>query len=141
MALPKILPPASGSAIKTAIASKTNKNSAIESFLGEMFQYRDMAHLAHLSTTSYAAHMALNDLYDGLLDQIDALFETAQTDGLLNVTIPSSSTSASGPEVAKAILDCVNSNRPNFPHSFQQQILDNIEELASKTIYKLKFLN
>ena len=32
----------------------------------KLFNARDVIHLAHLKTPSYAAHKALNDLYDAL---------------------------------------------------------------------------
>lgn len=110
----------------------------IPTFIGTLFQFRDRIHLAHLATGSYAAHVALNDAYEGLLDQIDTLTETAQSEGLLKITIPQSD--PSNETVVQDLLAFVRTNRNIFPYSYQQQILDNIEELASKTIYKLKFL-
>lgn len=112
----------------------------IPTFLGTLFQYRDKFHLAHLNTTSYAQHVALNDLYEGILDQIDTLVETAQAEGLLSISIPQSSTSDSNVGSVKELLDYVRMNRNIFMYSYQQQILDNIEELLSRTIYKLTYL-
>lgn len=107
-------------------------------FIGTLFQFRDRIHLAHLSTTSYASHIALNDLYEGLLDQIDTLTETAQAEGLLKITIPQSD--PSDESVAQELLDFVRTNRYIFPYSYQSQIIDNIEEMASKSVYKIRFL-
>jgi len=42
------------------------------------FAARDAAHFAHLSTKSYAAHMALGDFYEGVLDAADAFIECYQ---------------------------------------------------------------
>ena len=112
----------------------------IESFLGELFMYRNLIHLAHLNTQSYATHVALNDLYEGLLEHIDTLVETAQTETILNISIPGCNSSEANVSCANSLLDCVRSKRYVFPHSFQQNICDEIEELTSKTIYKLKFL-
>jgi hypothetical protein len=112
----------------------------IESFIGELFMYRNLIHLAHLSTQSYAAHNALSDLYTGLLEHIDTLAETAQTETILNISIPSCNCGEANVSCANMLLECVRAKRYVFPNSFQQNICDEIEELASKTIYKLKFL-
>lgn len=126
--------------LKSAQVSQVTSGLDIPSFLGTLFQFRDKIHLAHLHTTSYAAHKATETLYKSLLDQIDTLVETAQTDTLLSITIPQSDSNSSNEQVANDLLNFVRTNRGVFPYSFQQQILDNIEELASKTVYKLKFL-
>lgn len=110
----------------------------IPTFIGTLFQFRDRIHLAHLATTSYAQHVALNDLYEGLLDQIDTLVETAQSEGLLKITIPQSD--PSNESVVKELLDFVRMNRNIFPYSYQQQILDNVEEITNRTLYKITFL-
>lgn len=46
-----------------------------EIVLGQLFQSRDIMHLTHLATTSYAEHKALNKAYDGLLSLLDDLIE------------------------------------------------------------------
>lgn len=115
-----------------------NTSMDIPTFIGTLFQFRDRIHLAHLATGSYAVHVALGECYEGLLDQIDTLTESAQSEGLLKITIPQSD--PSNETVVQDLLAFVRMNRNIFPYSYQQQILDNIEELASKTIYKLKFL-
>jgi len=44
-------------------------------FIGTMFQSRDIMHIAHLQTTSFAEHKALNAYYDGILDLTDKFVE------------------------------------------------------------------
>lgn len=46
-----------------------------EIVLAQLFQSRDIMHLAHLQTVSYAEHKALNEYYDGILDLTDTLAE------------------------------------------------------------------
>ncbi len=116
-----------------------NKTMDIPSFIGTLFQFRDRIHLVHLNTNSYSAHKALNSLYEDLLDIIDTLVESAQTDQLLNITIPQSQTS-NDLSVVQELLDFVRTNRGTFPYSFQQNELDNLELKVSSTLYKLKFL-
>ena len=44
-------------------------------FIGMLFQSRDMMHIAHLQTTSFAEHKALNGYYDSILDLTDKFSE------------------------------------------------------------------
>jgi hypothetical protein len=44
-------------------------------FIGMLFQSRDMMHIQHLQTTSFAEHKALNGYYDELLDLTDKFTE------------------------------------------------------------------
>lgn len=111
----------------------------IEQFLGTLFQYRDKIHLAHLSTNSYAAHVALNESYESLIDFIDDLVETAQSDKILSLTIPQSSTSDSQNSVQE-LLDFVQNNKYVFTESYQLNILDELTSSLKNTIYKLKHL-
>ena len=121
---------------------KQKEGSDISIFIGHLFTFRNDIHLAHLNTKSYAKHIALNELYTGMLDIIDNLAETAQTDKLLNITIPASMTSNTEPlTMVESMLSYIRENRQTFPYSFQQNEIDNLELLLSKTIYKLKFLN
>ena len=51
-------------------------------FFSKIFEARQMAHIYHLQVKgdmgSHAAHTALNEYYDGLLDLLDELIETYQ---------------------------------------------------------------
>jgi len=49
-----------------------------EEFVGMALLGRDMAHLAHWKTKSYAEHKALNTFYDELLELIDGFVEQYQ---------------------------------------------------------------
>lgn len=49
-----------------------------EQFVSLGLLARDLAHLAHWKTKSYAEHKALNEFYDGLLDAIDGFVEQYQ---------------------------------------------------------------
>ena len=49
-----------------------------EEFVGLALLGRDMAHLAHWKTKSYAEHKALNTFYDELLELIDGFVEQYQ---------------------------------------------------------------
>jgi hypothetical protein len=117
-----------------------NLPKTIEGFLGKMFQFRDRIHLAHLSVTSFAQHLALDDVYKSMLDTIDTLVESAQTDNILTITIPESTTNPNS-NILQECLDYIRANRYVFPYSFQQNEIDSLEQLLSSNIYKIKFLH
>ena len=56
---------------------ETPMNSSLK-FIGRLFELRDAAHVEHLKTRSFAAHSALNTLYDDLLDLADGFVESYQ---------------------------------------------------------------
>jgi hypothetical protein len=47
-------------------------------FIKTLFKARDIAHIIHLGTNSYAAHVAMNDLYNQLVEHADRFAETYQ---------------------------------------------------------------
>ena len=54
------------------------ENFSISDLICGLFAARDAAHELHLKTRSFAQHMALGDLYDGLVEMADAVAETHQ---------------------------------------------------------------
>lgn len=58
----------------------------METIIGQLFEARDIAHIFHLRTRSFAQHLALNDLYDALLESADAVAEQWQGKyGVMNI--------------------------------------------------------
>lgn len=53
-------------------------NGSMGLFVKTLFKARDTAHIMHLGTHSYAAHIALNDLYESLVEHADRFAETYQ---------------------------------------------------------------
>ena len=109
-------------------------------FIGKLFETRDVAHLAHLKTKSYAQHIALGDYYDGLLDLVDSFTESYQgLYGLLNLEVLKGI--ISDPIVLiEALYKYIDGNRSIFKESFLQNVLDEIQQLNAQTLYKLKNL-
>ena len=111
-----------------------------ETCLGLLFQSRDIVHLTHLQTTSYAEHKALNKLYDGLLDLIDELTETyfGTVGKRLNIKIPASEY-MNGKAHCIFMRDYLMKHRGIFGESNThiQNIIDEIIALYSKTLYLL----
>ena len=115
----------------------------IQQFIGLLFASRDYAHKAHLNTDSFAAHMALGDFYDGIIDLADSLAETWMGRNLQKVgEIPVINPPKGEPlQVMKRLLDVVQDTRDFCDNdSVLSNIVDEIEQLYSSTIYKLRFL-
>lgn len=116
----------------------------INDFIGLLFLARDIAHTTHLSTRSYAKHMALGGFYEEIISLADSLAEAYQGRNGLIGKIPLQSVKTSGDiikflegqleeiEVGRkyAVGDC----------SALQNIVDEIVALYLSTLYKLKFL-
>ena len=61
----------------------------MDNIITTLFAARDAAHLLHLRTRSFAAHLALGDLYDALVDLADTLAEGYQGKyGILQIPAP-----------------------------------------------------
>ena len=52
--------------------------SMVAELVDRVFDDRDEAHREHWNTRSYAAHVALGDFYDAVIDKIDAFVEAYQ---------------------------------------------------------------
>jgi hypothetical protein len=61
----------------------------METLISQLFAARDTAHLLHLKSRSFAKHLALNDLYDALLEAADSIAEVYQGKyGIMNIPNP-----------------------------------------------------
>lgn len=110
-------------------------------FFGQLFQSRDIAHLCHLNTRSFAEHKALNEYYDGLLDLIDSLLESYQgslsNGGRVNIVIPSSEYCNIQMHLT-SVKQYISTHRYTvFKESQLQNIVDEILALIDKTNYLL----
>ena len=108
--------------------------------LAQLFQSRDIMHLAHLQTTSYATHKALQEYYEGILDLTDNLHETyiGTLGKRVNIKIPASE--YINPEShLKYLKDYIMQHRGVFgkDNTHLQNIIDEIISLIAKTQYLL----
>lgn len=116
----------------------------IANFLSTLMASRNQAHIFHLQTPSFAAHKALNEYYDDIVDLIDKYAEEAQGRyGIVRgYTVP--------PQVYEddsavkyfiGLLKFVDTIRQSLPQDGNlNNIVDEISGLISGTVYKLKFL-
>jgi hypothetical protein len=105
-------------------------------FIGQLFQSRDMMHIAHLQTTSFAEHKALNAYYDGILELTDNFTEVYfGRFKRVEIVIPEAKVMSSV-EHMKEMQQLIDGERNNYPSELQN-IMDEMLGLVNKTLYLL----
>lgn len=124
------------------VSNKNNKTSLAKA-IGFLFMSRDYAHKAHLKTSMYSTHVALNELYTDLLEYTDELAEVAQgvfgkldipeykIEGNINDPI---STLQKHINTFMSMVDSCESRAIN-------KIIDEIEAIYYRTLYKIAELS
>jgi hypothetical protein len=109
------------------------------------FTTRNLLHFAHLSTKSYAAHMALGSLYDDIVEKVDGIAETMQGKfGLLEgLSQPASSMPSDIVKHVEEEMEWMCDNKPAISRGFAPvtNLLDDLEGTYSQTLYRLKNLS
>lgn len=119
------------------------------SLFSKLFESREMAHIYHLQVNgeqgSHAAHTALNEYYEGVLDFIDDLIETYQgqygiVDGY-DVIDTNDTRTKDKIEYFEALVEFVKHGRKaiSAEDTHLQNIIDEVVALIYRTLYKLKF--
>jgi hypothetical protein len=105
-------------------------------FIGLLFQSRDVMHLAHLNTTSFAEHKALGGYYDDILDLTDKFSEVYfGRFKRQDIVIPEAKLEPAVEHLKKMQI-LIDSERENYPSELQN-ILDEMLGLINKTLYLL----
>lgn len=105
-------------------------------FIGMLFQSRDIMHLAHLQTTSFAEHKALNGYYDGILELTDNFSEVYfGRFKRVEIVVPEAKV-MSAVEHLKEMQSLVEGERNNYTSELQN-IMDEMLSLINKTLYLL----
>ncbi len=118
------------------------KQKATELFM-QCRQAATAMHFFHLSTPSYAAHMASNTFYTDIIALVDTFAESfigryGKFEVMPNVKIPQNN---DGLAIAASLLQWIDSNRINITDDSEiQNIIDEIVGLCTTTIYKLREL-
>ena len=111
-------------------------------FGSALFELEVVTHIAHLQSGSYAEHMALNEVYTGIVDLRDRFLESYQ--GYYGIVKGYKSFSISeGEDMILYLQGCVkkfDEYRKTLELGYLQQICDDILELLNSAIYKLRFL-
>jgi DNA-binding ferritin-like protein len=116
----------------------------IEELVSRVFTARNVAHLAHWKTKSFAQHMALGEFYDSIIDQVDALVEAYQGQFGLIGNVP-----LKAPAKAEIIsfledeLEWLNENCEECTQENEslENLYQNIVASYQSVLYKLKNLS
>jgi hypothetical protein len=112
-------------------------------FLMKLFHARTNAHVAHLSTRRYAAHMALGDFYETIIDHADSYAESFQGKyGLIPIEGKFVQTDKMI-EMLEELSTWVVENRPMLYAKTDTELANVVDEVAgciNSTLYKLRFL-
>ena len=106
-------------------------------FIGLLFQSRDMMHLSHLQTTSFAEHKALNGYYEGILDLTDSFTEKYfGRNKRLPIVIPSSDAQTDASSHLRSMQKTLEAEMKNYPDDLQN-IMQEMLGLVNETLYLL----
>ena len=108
-------------------------------FIADSLAIRTATHLAHLSATSYADHMALGEFYDELLDLVDEYAEVYMGLEKRITRFPKAEVPDDEPvQMLKDYLKLVTEEAAEDHDSEAlKNVLAEIEALTARTIYKL----
>jgi len=111
-------------------------------FFSQIYSSVVSMHYFHLTTSSYAAHMASNDYYSGLPPLLDKLMECfSGRYGKLEIPPKIKVVTSDGLTIAVTLLQWVDANRLALSDDTElQNIIDEITGLINSTIYKLREL-
>lgn len=110
-----------------------------------LFLSREMAHRAHLNTTSFSQHSALGTFYDDIIDNADAIAEAYQGRNGLIGKIPMLSETDTGDiaDVLEKHLGMIEKLRYTAVDKTDtpiQNLIDTAAETYLSTLYKLRNL-
>lgn len=115
-------------------------NSKAKEFVSLLFLSRDVAHKAHLNTTSYAQHVALGAFYDEVIELADKFAEAymGRTGERLGDLPDLKNPSGDIVKIIKAHLEIIEEMRDFVgDDSPLNNIIDEIVSLYLSTLYKL----
>ena len=114
-------------------------------FISMLFASRTQAHIFHLQTDSYAAHKALQEYYEEIIEIADGLVESYQGRyGILRDYSGQATFKEDNQPLAyfEALCKYVETTRQAIPQdSYIQNEVDTLVALIEGTKYKLKFLH
>jgi len=125
-------------------------NNNFSSLISYLLHSRSQAHVFHLQVTgagSYAAHKALNDYYDSIVDLIDGLVESYQGKyGIITNYSNYNLMSFTGMQQLVEYFTALNKTIEKLrvletQDSEIQNDIDTVVTLVNSTIYKLKYLS
>jgi hypothetical protein len=111
-----------------------------EIVIGQLFQSRDIIHIAHLQTTSFSEHKALDGYYTDIIDLIDDIIESyfGTIGKRLNFKIPASEYMNAKTHLIY-MKDYMMKHRGVFgmENTHLQNSIDEVISLITSTLYQL----
>ena len=115
----------------------------VSQLVNDLFKSRDLAHVSHLATDSFAVHKALEIYYDEIVELIDTFVETWQgtTGEKLHVELNVHNEPGDDQSWLKLLSQNIHMFSENLSSQFShiKNILDEILHLIEQTLYRLKF--
>lgn len=112
--------------------------------ISKLFFSRDVLHIFHLRTKSYASHIASQGYYEAIVGLVDSFIEELQGETLTPFEFTVCPIGIIEDEQTlisylQNLNDSIKSEKELFSSALQN-ILDEISTLITQTIYKLEFL-
>lgn len=129
---------------ESAASSPTSSVASVPQFFTTLLHAATSAHILHLSTRSFAAHMAMEQLYKKLPKKVDRLIEVWQGRNDLVSTWPSGYTPPTSDPVTfvESLCEYLRVSRETLGDcSVIQNIVDDIASLLDDVLYKTRFLS
>ena len=129
------------------VEQKESQSSGnVAEFISTLFTSRTQVHIMHLQTKSYAAHKALDEYYNGVVDLADSIAEAYQGKyGIIKGYKESEYDEDISPiDYLKGIRDYVGQARYTAfkeEDTNLQNEIDNVVTLLDSTLYKLENLS
>ena len=105
---------------------------------------RNAAHMAHLQTTSFAQHKALDGFYNDIVDLLDSFAETYQGIFGLITKYPEVTTPMGAPDKwIESLRNWLKKDRASScrGETALENIHDELQALCASTVYKLRYLD
>ena len=123
-----------------------HNNPIVGQFVSTLMASRTQAHIFHLQTPSFAAHMALQGYYEGIIPLVDGFVESYQgkygiITGYGNIAMQEYQSCEAIIMFFETLCMFVEKSRGMVcQDSYLQNQIDTFVELIKSTIYKLRFL-
>lgn len=114
----------------------------VQEFVGALFEIETTAHIAHLQTTSYSQHKALDSLYKDIVELRDSYCESyfGKYGIIKDIPIKKEPEGQDMIVYLKRKVLAFEEYEKSLKDGYLQQIVQSINELIYSTIYKLKNL-
>ena len=122
------------------------ENAIVGQFISTLMSARTQAHVFHLQTPSFAAHKALNEFYDEIVNTIDGLVESYQgkygiVQGYGNVALQEYQSCDGIILYFTTLVNFLEKSRSMIAQdSYIQNQIDELVALIYSLLYKLRFL-